>query len=353
MKVRRAVASTVGGLMVLLAGITLGTAAAAPIKWVSVPLGTHQFGQMRAPDAIVANAGPNQVGFKKEGSGCGCMDGPQGPMLFDVAPNGSIWLFDVLNHRLLMWQTGKAMRPARSLPLPKLDVRDFALGRNGTIYLNAVYAKPPAGDSGANLWALKPSGHVLWRAHADTGNALRLGPDGSLYSIGARKAGAGSWTRLTTAAGRPLSLAAQRRESTPFQPLAGGLHLVSTQLGVHEVHFALIDRSHKVVRAWRVTSKTQIELTQRALTPALVGGVLVVQLDVSRQVGSKFLFEHVVLRLAPNGMRQSFSLGAKAVWGDDGTAAITALRVGSDGRLYQLRTNPKSGASIARYSLAR
>jgi len=272
-------------------------------------------------------------------------------MLFDIAPNGSIWLFDVLNHRLLMWQRGKPAHPARSLPLPKLDVRDFALGRNGTIYLNAVYVKPPAGDSGANLWALEPSGHILWRAHANTGTALRLGPDGSLFSIGSRKTGSESWTRLTTAAGRPLSLAAQRRESTPFQPLAGGLHLVSTQLGLHEVHFALVDRSHKVVRAWRVTSKTQIELGQRALTPALVGGVLVVELDVSRQVASKF--EHMVMRLAPNGMRQSFSLDAKAVWGDDGAEAITALRVGSDGRLYQLRTNPKSGASIARYSLAR
>jgi len=353
MKVRRALASTVAGLIVLLAAISLGTAAAAPIKWVSVPLGSHQFGQLRAPDAVVVNAGPNQVGFKKEGSGCGCLDGPQGPMLFDVAPNGSIWLFDVLNHRLLMWKPGKPARPARSLPLPKLDVRDFALGPNGTIYLEAVYAKPPAGDSGANLWALKPSGKVLWRAHANTGTALRLGPDGSLFSIGSRKSGSGTWTRLTTPAGRPLSLAAQRRESTPFQPLAGGLHLVSTQLGLHEVHFALVDRSHKVVRAWRVTSKTQIELGQRALTPALVGGVLVVQLDVSRQVASKFLFEHVVMRLAPNGMRQSFSLDAKAVWGDDGAEEITALRVGSDGRLYQLRTNPKSGASIARYSLAR
>ena len=352
MNVRRAVASTVTGLMVLLAGITLGTAAAAPIKWVSVPLGTHQFGHMRAPDAIVLHAAPNQVGFKKEGSGCGCTDGPEGPMLFDVAPNGSIWLFDVLNHRLLMWRPGKPARPARSLPLPKLDVRDFALGRDGTIYLYAVYVKPPAGDSGANLWALKSSGRVLWRAHATMGNALRLGPDGSLYSI-ARKAGAASWTRLTTAAGKPLSPAAQRRETMPFQPLAGGLHLVSTQLGLHEVHFALVDRSHKVVRAWRVTSRTQIELPQRALTPALVGGVLVVQLDVSRQVEGKFLFEHMVMRLAPNGMRRSFSLDAKAVWGDDGAEAVTALRVGSDGRLYQLRTNPKSGASVARYSLAR
>src|SRR6266487_1075327 len=64
MNARRAV-STVAGLAILLAGITLGTAAASPIKWVSVPMGTHQFGQLRTPDVIVAHAGPNEVGFKK------------------------------------------------------------------------------------------------------------------------------------------------------------------------------------------------------------------------------------------------------------------------------------------------
>jgi hypothetical protein len=35
----------------------------------------------------------------------------------------------------------------------------------------------------------------------------------------------------------------------------------------------------------------------------------------------------------------------------DGTGASTPLRVGSDGGLYQLRTDPKTGASVARYSL--
>jgi hypothetical protein len=351
MNARRALASTIAGLTILLAGITLGTAAASPIKWVSVPLGTHQFGQVRAPDAVVARAGRNQVGFKKHESGCGCMDGPQGPMLFDVASNGSIWLFDVLNHRLLVWQAGRPARPARTLPLPKLDVRDFALGRDGTIFLYAVYAKPPAGDSGANLWALTPTGRVRWRAHAEMGTALRLGPNGALYSIGSTKRTPQAWTPLTTPAGRPLSLAAQRRGTTQFQPLAGGMHLVMSQVGVHEAHFALADKSHRIVRAWRIRSNTQIALAQRALTPALVGGELVVQVDVSRQAKNDFLWEHVIMRLAPNGTRQRFSLDAKAVWGDDGAEPITALRIGSDGRLYQLRTNPKTGASIARYSL--
>ena len=351
MNVRRAVASTAGGLMVLLAGITLGTAAAAPIKWVSVPLGTHQFGHMRSPDATVAEAGPNEVGFKKGGTGCGCMDGPGGPVLFDVARNGSIWLFDVLNHRLLVWRSGQPGHPARTIKLKGLDVRDFALGRNGTIYLYAVYAKPPIGDSGANLWAMTPNAKVLWRAHALMGNALRIGPNGALYSVGVNRASA--WTPLTTSAGRPLSLAQQRRGTMPFQPLSGGTHLIANQLSPHEVHFALVDRAQKVLRAWRVTGRTQLALAPGTLTPAIVAGDLVVQLDVSRQAKGAFLWEHQVLRLTSSGSRASFSLDAKAVCCNDGTGAITPLRIASEGRLYQLRTNPKTGVQINRYSLGR
>ena len=133
----------------------------------------------------------------------------------------------------------------------------------------------------------------------------------------------------------------------PFQPLAGGVHLIASQLGAHEAHFALVDRSHKVVRAWRVRSRSRLTLDSRALTPALLQGDLVVQLDFSR--GAKV--EHQVLRLTKTGVGKSLALDARAVWGDDGTASVTALRVAPDGRLYQLRTNPKTGASIARYSL--
>ncbi|TMM26639.1 MAG: hypothetical protein E6F94_05365 [Actinobacteria bacterium] len=352
MNARRATVLTVVGLALFLAAITLGTAAASPIKWVSVPLGTHQFGHLRSPDGIVAQAGPNEVGFKKGGTGCGCMDGPGGPVSFDVARNGSIWLFDVLNHRLLVWRSGAPAHPARTVRLgSNLDVRDFALGRDGTIYLNAVYAEPPAGDSGANLWALTPNGKLRWRAKAKLGNALRVGPNGILYSIGGARNN-GAWTPLTTSAGRPLSLAAQRRQTVRFQPLAGGMHLIATQLGVHEVHFALVDSARKIVRAWRVTSHTRLALEPSALTPSFVGGELFVQLDVSRQTGP--LSEHMVLGLRQSGaMQRRFSLDANALCCYDGTGASTPLRIASDGRLYQLRTNPKTGASIARYSLPR
>jgi hypothetical protein len=312
-----------------------GTASATPIKWISVPLGTHRFGQLQRPEAVVARAGPTEVGFKKNG-GCGCADGPAGPVLFDISRGGSIWVFDVLNHRFLVWQRGRPAHPARTLTFPKLDIRDFVLGRNGTLYLYAVYAEPPAGDSGANLWALTPSGKVLWRAKALTGSTLRVGPSGAVYSVGARSAS--SWTPLTTPNGRPLSLVQQRRGTSQFQPLSGGLHLVATQVGPREAHFALVDHAGTIVKAWRVTSRTLITVS-RALTPALLNGDLVAAVDATRGAST----DHVVLRLSPHGMGGHVSL--------DGTTTTT--RLGPDGRLYQLVASPKTGVRIARYSLRR
>jgi hypothetical protein len=344
MRARRALAITVAGLAVF-----AGTAGASPIKWISVDLGAHRFGQLRTPDRIVAHAGPSEIGFAKREGHCGCGDGPRGPMLFDVAPKGSVWLLDILNHRLLVWQPGHPAGPARTVPLKGLDVRDFVLGRDGTVYLYAVYAQPPAGDSGANLWALKPSGQVLWRAHALMRNALRIGPSGVLYSVGV--AGKTGWTPLTTAAGRPLSVAKQRSGSTVSQPLGGGLHLVASQVGVHEVHLAVIDRVGRVVRAWRLKSSTHVALADRVLTPTLKGDDLVAALDVSRQAGGAFLWEHEIVRLTPSGVGGQFAVDAKAVYGDDGVEPITALRFAGGGRIYQLRTSPKRGASVARYAL--
>jgi hypothetical protein len=312
-----------------------GTASATPIKWISVPLGTHRFGQLQRPEAVVARAGANEVGFKKNG-GCGCTDGPAGPVLFDVSRGGSIWLFDVLNHRFLVWERGRSAHPARTLGFPKLDIRDFVLGRNGTVYLYAVYAEPPAGDSGANLWALTPHGKVLWRAKALTGSTLRLGPSGAVYSVGVRSVS--SWTPLTTPVGRPLSLAQQRRGTTSFQPLGSGLHAVATQVGPHEAHFALADKKGAIVRAWKVTSRTQITVS-RAITPALVDGDLVAAVDASRGART----DHVVLRLSGQGTGAIRSL--------DG--ATTTTRVGPDGRLYQLVASPRTGVRIARYPLGR
>lgn len=367
MKARRTVRIGVvlAGLAIFLAGPMIQPATAASIKWLAVQLGVHRFGHLRAPDAIVARAGPQDVGFEcgkpsacsstqpPPESGCGCIDVlPQGPSAFDVARDGSIWLLDIVNNRLLVWRPGHPAQSARSIQLPRnLGVGDFTLGPDGTIYIYAT----PVGAGQRKLWALTPSGRVRWQAAitrelSNAGDAkLRIGPDGALYTIRHHAEGSLVWTALTTAGGRPLSLTAQRRMS-PFQPLPGGLRLLATQPSEHEVHFAVTDRTDKVVRAWRVTSRTTLGAVRAA--GVLAGGDLVVTLDVTRQIKGKFLWEQLVLRLTSTGaIKQQFALDARAAWDPDGTTVSTLLRIGRDGRLYQLRTNPKTGMSIARYSL--
>ena len=359
MNARRAVAA----LILTIAAVALTEpAAASPIKWLAVHLGAHQFGHLRAPDAIVARAGADAVGFEcgkpsacpsqqppPTGS-CGCIDTlPQGPTALDVGRDGSIWLFDGVKHRLLMWQRGRPARPGRSVPLPS-DVRDsdFVLGRDGTIY---VFGGNVRGRPYLSLYALARTGKVRWKAATTVSSSqarLLVGPDGSIYSVG--PSATPTWTPLTTPTGRPLRLAVQRRRSSPLQPLTPTLRLLTTQVSAHEVHFALVDRGRKVVRAWRVTSRTSLGTAR--LTPALVGGDLVVGLQASQRAKGTFLWENLILRLRPTAATgPRFALDARAVWDPDGTTARTTLRIGSDGRLYQLRTDPAKGVTIAGYSL--
>lgn len=69
-------------------------------KPVVVRLGAHRFGRTRAPEAVVARARPNQVGWLHEG---GVNEGPE---TFLIARDRSIWLHDEVNHRLLVWRAG-------------------------------------------------------------------------------------------------------------------------------------------------------------------------------------------------------------------------------------------------------
>jgi hypothetical protein len=329
-----------------------------------VSLGTHRFGHLRAPSAIVARAGPKDVGFvgcmedaakrtlcadgsqPPQGGGCGCGEPSYGPSSFDIARDGSIWLLDEVNHRLLVWRPGRPATLDRSVPLPQnLSVTDFALGTTGGIYL---YATDHVGPGHSNLYALTSTGQLRWKAPAHGNPPLRIGPDSALYTpfgFPLSEQVRSAWTPLTNPAGRPLSASEQRRRTSPFQPLAGGLRLVSTQPSSHEVRFGLVNRAGELVRAWRVTSRT--DLYAMTATAALVGGDLVVGADMSRPNH----WEHVVLRLAPTGgARLQVALDAHALWGSLDLPA-TPLRIGPDGRLYQLRTNPATGVTIARYSL--
>ena len=331
-----------------LAAALVAPAAAAPIRWLPVKLGIHRFGHLTEPEATAARASAREVGFSRPAKGtCGCGDGPRGPIVFHVAPDRSIWLLDGLNHRLLVWRSGRPAHPARRVAVPReLNVRDFAVGRDGTIYLTT------GGDAGRpNLFALGRTGTLRWKARTTiaVGNAqLQLGPDGAVYTPSAGE-GPMRWARLTTSGGQPLSLAEQRKTADQAQPLPGGLRLLETQLSAQEVHLALVDKGGRIVRAWRITSRTALGLPRA--WPALVDGDLVVPLDMTRQVRpDRALWENVVVRLGrTGGTTRRISLDARTVLGDPSDAV--PLEIGPDGWLYQLRTNPRTGVRVAHYSL--
>jgi hypothetical protein len=310
-------------------------------KPIVAKLGTHRFGRTRAPEAVVARAEPNQVGWQGEGD-------PFGPQTFLVGSDRSIWLHDGINNRLLVFRPGRPNAVARTVRLPALSAdSDVVFGPRGTVYCVGGLPNPPR----TLLYRLDTAtGKMLWRSRlagdAGANTQLRTGPDGTVYALAA---GLG-WMPVATAAGRPVSTAEQAR-SAGYLPLAGGLRLVDEAYtpdensAPREARYALLDRRGRVVRAWRVVSRTNLGFD--FTTPALVGGDLVAVLDVTAGTPPHFKWEYEVLRLGPRGLRTSFSL-ARAVYGDN---LLADVRVGSDGKLYRLGSSPTTGVVINRYSL--
>ena len=299
---------------------------------------------------------------------------PLGPRSFHVASDRSVWLADTFNSRLLVWPPGQPNAHPRAVSLPWLP-GDFALGPGGSLYVG--HGLP--GKHHGGLSRLTATGRVLWTSELATSIyniRLRLGPDGTLYWTGglAEPWGGDSWVPAATPAGRPLSTAYQLRRRLHYQPLPGGLRLVSSAgrwqkwpcggLLSYEQRFALINRAGRLLRAWRITSGTAI-VSSLSATPGLVGGDPVVVLLVSRPTGPdgnrcmSVEVEYLVLRLARSGpSRTRFSLPAASEEGKDlsGRAGwgfmITDVRVGPGAKLYQLGSSPTVGVHIMQFSLA-
>jgi hypothetical protein len=312
--------------------------ASATARSFVVTLGVHRFGHLSAPEAVAAKAGPHDVGFPAPGEGC-C-----GPDSFEIGRDRSVWLLDGGRQRLVVWKAGKPATIAGTIPLPKDCCEDFALDPRGGIF--ATQTGTPTHRLNF-LYRLRVTGSVVWRGTLAAEGfpvPLRIGPDGALYSIFNR-----AWQPATTPAGRPLSVAAQRRGARRSQPLAGGRRLTTEFRSAHEVRFGLVSRTGTLLRSWRVLSKTALEPVLEA-TPELVGGDPVVFLTV--WTPTPYRAEYLVLRLAPtaSGTRARLALGHRpplAGWSD----IVTDLRVGPDGRVYQLGSSPSTGIEIRRYSL--
>lgn len=319
-------------------------------------------GEARAPEAVVARAPASAVGWRDPPPGEGLKAGPQ---TFLVARDGSIWLEDEINNRLLVWRPGAPDAIARVVPLPAgSDGSDLAFGPGGSLYLTRIVGVGTKthivldrlAPSGTRVWEAKLGG--VYSPFAKTfvlGNnaPLRRGPDGALYCLafmGMFGADEWGWMPATTPSGRPLDPAAQRRGTRwPFEPVAGGLRLIGPELyaprddvAAHELRYALVDRHGRVARAWRILSDTGIDL--HLTVTEVVAGDPVVFLD---RYGDGAAPGYEVLRLGRHGLRDRFSL-PRALWGD---TALPDLRVGPDGKLYALATSPATGVAVARYAL--
>src|SRR5205809_7827363 len=102
---KRFAIAVIGGTSMLAALLSASavrlSATASSTKWREGSLGSHAFGRLRAPDAIVATAGSDQVGFEQQGGGSGI-----GRWSIKVTPAGAVCLFDEVNHALPVSQSG-------------------------------------------------------------------------------------------------------------------------------------------------------------------------------------------------------------------------------------------------------
>ena len=343
-----------------------GGARAPRVAWVLakpfvVRLGSGR-GEARAPEAVVARAPASAVGWREPPPGEGLKAGPQ---TFLVARDGSIWLEDEIDNRLLVWKPGAPDAVSRVVPLPLgSDRSDLSFGPGGSLYFTRIVGVGP--KTHLVLDRVTPSGEKVWEAKLGgvyspfaktfllgVNAPLRQGPDGALYCLafmGMFGADEWGWMPVTTPAGRPLAPAAQRRGTHwPFEPVAGGLRLIGPEpyaarddTAAREVRYALVDRRGRVARAWRILSEADINL-HLTVTDSVAGDPIV-YLD---REGDGLGAGYEILRLGRHGLRDRFSL-PRALWGD---TALPDLRIGPDGKLYALATSPQTGVAVTRYAL--
>ena len=315
---------------------------------IVVRLGIHRFDRT-STGVLVARAGARQVGWQLPNEDVGGF----GPETFLVGKDRSIWLDDGLNNRLLVYGPGRPKTVARVVPL-KFTTADseLALGPAGSIYSTRI-----VGSGTAHWLALDrqtATGKLLWESKLPKDGeeycgALRVAPGGTLYCIDPGGGDHETWIPVATATGRPTSAADRRRRRTGSEPMAGGLRLVSHEFAhvggaSHSFSFKLLNRRGSIVRSWRIYSKSAIV---QALVLDPVGRDPVVLLNIQNTKKRPVAWDYVVLRLGLHGTVSRVSLH-HAVYGDN---LLPDVRVGPDGHLYQLRSDPSTGVSIVKYSL--
>jgi hypothetical protein len=328
---------------------------------VVVDLGTHRFGETRQPDEVVARAKADQVGWQLP------PPGPKaGPQSFAVGSDHSIYLHDSFNDRMLVWKASDPDRIVRSVPLPDRTAdNDVALGPEGSLYV--THGEGVGLDYHVVLKRLTSTGEVMWNGRLagdffgnsgkfeiGVNSSLQAGPDGKLYLLAAMTSlpgGQQAWMPVATRDGRRIPRSAQRRGTDwPYQPIGQGRRMIAEvytavpNSAPHEIRVAIVDRRGNLVRAWRVISRTPINLHE---TPGVLRGAPTLVLDLLEGNDTSSRWEYEVLRLGPNGTPTMFSV-PHLTFGDN---ILPDVRLSSTpgGGVYQLSSNPSFGVEILRY----
>jgi hypothetical protein len=329
-----------------------------------VDLGTHRFGETRRPDEIVASATADQVGWQLPPPGQGPKAGPQS---FLVGTDHSIYLHDSFNDRILVWNAGDPRRIVRTVPLPDRTAdNDVSLGPDRSFYvthgegigLDYRIVLKRLDSAGAELWTGDLAGDFFGdsgRFEIGVNSSLRTGPNGKLNVLAAmtsRPGGQFGWMPVATPDGKSIAPAAQRRGTDwPYQPIGQGQRMVTEVYTAvpdsppHEIRVAIVNRKGNVVRAWRVISRTPINLHD---TPDVLRGAPTLVLDVLAGADTQSRWEYEVLRLTPDGSPAMFSV-PHLVFGDN---ILADVRLSSTfgGGVYQLYSDPSFGVQILRYA---
>lgn len=281
-------------------------------------------------------SGDDQVGFDCPGEGRCAL-----PTSFDVATDGTVWLADPANHRLLRWTAGQPDAPSEAIHLDFAPI-DVAIAPNGTLYVSGVL--PGDAVKGMRLYAFDPDGRQRWmsRLLSEYFNLhIRMGPDGILYATDPGPGRRNVWVPAVDADGRPLDRDEQARAVEPDQPLIRPWRLVVSESGDCQVAVAA---AGKPEWSWRIPSADNLILSDEAV-PATLAGDLVLVFDVYKF--DDHLLERLILRLTPDGaVAKKPTLGRGSYRGGD---TVTDVRIGGDGRLYQLGIDPAWGMRLARY----
>ena len=292
--------------------------------WATIDVGAARFGRSRTPSSVVRGFAWGR-GDAAIGLDSGREQSRIGPSAFDVAPDGSVVVLDQVNHRLVVLRRGAE---AEHLPIDFSGGEgDLAVGGDGTIYVLDSSARPV-------LRAFTAAGAPIaaGRLAESTADMVRMGPSGPLVHSYPSE----MW--LPTGAARPpVAPGRQLASAQSARTVRGGLGVV-VHASPSEVKLALV-RGDRVEHAWMLRGETSFGEVQLA-EPYGNGMVVVVRLWNEKHA------EFRVLRLAPEGLVQSFDL-TPAEWAESGSVSRFRLH-GST--LYQLRSDP-SGISIAEFEI--